>query len=449
MVPSSKSFVDLSNDDDDILDLTDDILDLCDDDDDDEPVSFPSHPLPLPVPLPLPSVPKSITKKKSNVILDLCDDDDDQDSMMNDDNNNNNNHDDNDDNDNNDNHNHNHNNNGLEEEKKTEDMIWNVNNYYDSGDYDTNDTNNINNNNNNNNNINNNNNDGNNGSFINHFLVYGVARGQSPAEFIPEMMQVYHCVKNFFNLKHMDWKSAMFKEVMARSQTIDISLKLGALRCQTLENRITGLREFVALQRLYKHHFPSKELSLVNVGYFVSYPGNPGQNPHFDCKTDDILSPVITMLISPEQQLQSNGLTNGSTVFYLGSQHPEKSKYKMEPWFHKKIQPTLKPGEIVCFGGNILHFGGAFNIESNHERIVVYAVFHLISPDEEWSTKDKNIENVLSLESFLAGTVHNILPSLSGQSFEVKKIGWYERKYGGVKNVNNVNNNNNNNKKYE
>lgn len=92
--------------------------------------------------------------------------------------------------------------------------------------------------------------------------------------------------------------------------------------------------------------------------------------------------------------------TSGSTVFSLFSHLGRKP---FNQW--NTVQPILLKGDMIAFQGNLFHHGGSFILNSNHfdqhERIVLYAVFHL-SDGVKSLVKDDNIDNLP--ESLFGGT---------------------------------------------
>lgn len=109
--------------------------------------------------------------------------------------------------------------------------------------------------------------------------------------------------------------------------------------------------------------------------------------------------------------------TTGTTVFAMGSHHA--IKQTCELWRDKNmhthspyrvVQPILNVGDMVCFGGSLLHFGAANNFiyddnsldnAQNETRILLYAVLHLLdeNSDAEYLKSDSNIVNIERLTS--------------------------------------------------
>ena len=168
----------------------------------------------------------------------------------------------------------------------------------------------------------------------------------------------------------------------------------------------------------------------MNVGFFQSPPTNPGQNWHTDYEFTAIdaqytvLSPVVTVLIALSQQQMrtiNNNLvqTMGSTVFCLGSnQSPSRliqlcKNYpdECEQWMYRVVQPVLNQGDVVCFQGHVMHFGGAYNFvdrikREDPTRVVLYGVLHLLDRDagnDEYLETDMNIYDGKELESLFGG----------------------------------------------
>jgi len=234
------------------------------------------------------------------------------------------------------------------------------------------------------------------------------------------------CFKEFIfrnNHRHKDWSNC----------TLDLSLKMGGISCPELEAVMQQSAPITALQHLYHRLFPSKQLRLVNVGFFQSPPTNPGQNWHTDYEfaaidaPHTVLSPVVTVLISlSQQQMQrlseresARVRTMGSTVFCLGSNQSPSRLIELcrsypdecEQWMYRTVQPVLNQGDVVCFQGHVMHFGGAYDfvdrtLRENPDRVVLYGVLHLLpknAKNDEYLETDMNIEDGKELESLFGG----------------------------------------------
>jgi len=231
------------------------------------------------------------------------------------------------------------------------------------------------------------------------------------------------CFKEFIfrnNHRHQDWTNC----------TLDLSLKMGGITCPELEGVLFESAPIRALQRLYHAVFPSKRLRLVNVGFFQSPATNPGQNWHTDYEFTAIdgryttLSPLVTVLValSRQQMQQLDGGrvgTNGSTVFCLGSNQSPSSIMRLckefpaecEQWMYRVVQPVLEQGDVVCFQGHVMHFGGAYNFvdrikEEHPDRVVLYGVMHLLpsnAAEDEYLETDMNIFDGKELQSLFGG----------------------------------------------
>ena len=106
----------------------------------------------------------------------------------------------------------------------------------------------------------------------------------------------------------------------------------------------------------------------------------------------------------------------GSTVFALRSHIPPNQfkniikndkkfdNFESDDLFYKIIQPILDNGDLICFAGNIMHYGGKYNFNSDKDRIVLYGVLHLLDknlPNNSYLETDKNINMAKKKKVFL------------------------------------------------
>ncbi len=208
-----------------------------------------------------------------------------------------------------------------------------------------------------------------------------------------------------------------------RQCTLDLSLKLGAVKCGLLENILNQNESVLLLRALYKRVFPDQNLELVNIGFFQTTMNSPAQNWHPDLvinKTKKItLCKVITVIVSLVKQECDALHTNGSTVLELRSHYSPSEKSACS---RKIVQPVLSLGDVVCWGGNLRHYGGAYNyisVEQQKERVLMYGVLHLLSQEQsdnpEYLLEDVNIANaVKSLSYFKSGQKLEIVRKTTG-----------------------------------
>ena len=167
--------------------------------------------------------------------------------------------------------------------------------------------------------------------------------------------------------------------------TLDISLKSSALKCDYFKSIFESLKEVKLLKHFYETINPNNPLSIVNWGVFSSPFGNNGQELHVDdeylsiTQTETKLPGMITVLISATKQAATsddNGsiITTGSTRFALKSMHPLQKMVMLKDPI-KLVQIVLDKGDVIAFGGNLLHAGGKFDFPSKKERILAYAVY--------------------------------------------------------------------------
>ena len=295
---------------------------------------------------------------------------------------------------------------------------------------------------------------------------------------------------------------------VAETCTLDISIKLGCVTCPDLYDIFDSCRCISSLRKLYKCVYPSKKLKLVNLGFFQSPQGNAGQNWHCDHKMVKInqqtskLPQLITVLcaLTPQRCNKKEMTTTGSTVFAMGTHHPieqirkrwrnknknnnnngcNKSKNRVDDIVnidrqspYRVVQPILNIGDMVCFAGNLLHFGAANNFiygensgqnvenvenvenTQNGPRIVLYGVLHLLEEnrDEEYLKSDSNIANLQQLSSIQMSRYLIAKPSMMEPDEPYVKlpssgrgmIPNYGASYINGNNNNNNNNSNNNN----
>ena len=228
-----------------------------------------------------------------------------------------------------------------------------------------------------------------------------------------------NCRSLGFEAKYKGWREFVFRGEDIRTSTLDMTLKLGNIQCNFLENKIKQSTAVQSLQKYYNGIFKKKNktLKLVNFGFFQSPENNPGQNWHYDHKPIDlrkrhtVLSPVVTILCAlTDQQSDKMKNTTGCTIFSLGSHHAPKQIKKLnkerndvDKSLNKIVQPILKSGDVVAFQGNILHCGGAYAYQSNESRVVLYAVLHLLSANEKYLKTDKNIILATKVPTKFAG----------------------------------------------
>jgi len=212
-----------------------------------------------------------------------------------------------------------------------------------------------------------------------------------------------------------------FREFMFRGEpdddvdgkTLDLSLMLGAVQCAVVPNYILNLQIVQAIKDLYSNIFPKSELRLVNCGFFQSPPGNDGQHWHTDesvnCVNETSLRmpELFTLVVALTDQSVDEFGSTGSTVFALGSHLPVDVARKLYTRGYDIVSPTLKKGDAAIFAGNLFHHGGAFkNRQVKDNRLLLYAVFHLLDksePLEATLKSDENISEIRQMSSFFGG----------------------------------------------
>ena len=179
------------------------------------------------------------------------------------------------------------------------------------------------------------------------------------------------------------------------SCTLDISLKSESLLNEDIRDIFEESKCVQDLKLFYKKL--DLELNIKNWGFFGSPKGNPGQELHCD---DEYMSltqkftyvpSMVTVLIAVTQQKAKKidtktSRTTGCTKFILKSMHPIAHLFKdLYLWKinnitnpFKYLQLILNTGDVIAFGGNILHAGGKFDYEeSSTERILAYGVYQI------------------------------------------------------------------------
>eukprot|EP01083_Nonionella_stella_P159217 519208_1 len=246
-------------------------------------------------------------------------------------------------------------------------------------------------------------------------------------------------------------ENAYFKEFVFRHHpdetrdwsncTLDLSLKMGGVMCDELQNLLEQCEAIQSLKTLYNSLYPAKQLRLVNMGFFQSPPSNPGQNWHTDYEFTSIydrytqVSPVVTVFISLIKQKYEETRTSGSTVFCLGSNHSptqirklaKKHPQECKEWLYRVVQPVLNKGDIACFAGHVMHFGGAYNciVDEAEDRVALYGVLHLLDKDakhDEYLETDMNLyDGRERVESLFGGGRYTITRNSDHDANKEKK----------------------------
>ena len=247
-------------------------------------------------------------------------------------------------------------------------------------------------------------------ALIHSFLSNGLGLKKYPHEYrnlVNLMAEIAPKVIQFAGYK-MVMKKGRYREFLYRNQILDISFKTGGLACTELDSMIDKLPIIEMFRHIYRK-CANKQLVISNYGLFVSFPKNLPQDMHRDASeltSHSLYTPLpslITILIALTSQQcdTTQKTTTGSTVFQLFSHIPEHLLKTKKT--NANVQIVMDKGDMIVFGGSLMHFGGAYNFKAKDQRILGYIVLQVNG------FKDKNMEKQKQLPSVLLPSKYNVI----------------------------------------
>ena len=173
----------------------------------------------------------------------------------------------------------------------------------------------------------------------------------------------------------------LWREIKIREGRKDLTFfkkqPLGQYRIATAVNSLNNLIEF------YHKVLPNNvSVELVSSGFFISEPGNLGQQVHCDSYSEDPNLPkVITVAIAVtdakynEQKTEANGplrVQLGSHVLDYDEADEQNARQVL----------LLNKGDLVLWGGNVLHNGMPHSLNIQEKRVLFYWVCHVMNDIE-------------------------------------------------------------------